>query len=501
VQIGRILNVARAISWAMRGISMISGFVTIRLIVEGIGVDGYGHVAFALALLVGLCALDLGFTQAISRFVARGQNDARAADGIFWAAVVLIAVALLLMQLLAVAAIAALYPSLPQLHVYGRGEFTALAAVMVVATLMGVNSFVFAGFQMYGYGGICKLLKPLLYVVAIVWLWWSSAISVHSALWANVLATLVANGLMLGALLVMRGRSMSPQWTNFPHPQKAVAGEMVEYSLRGWLFSLATVLISSGSVLAVGFIGEPAEVAHLQIALVLYTGISASITGGMSPLTTIVAGSDLTTEEGRERVATAAQRLVDESALLSSAVIAGLAVYGWQIVGLLLGKTADATDAMDDSYRLTLLINGLAITALPFFTFRFALVAPIENARYSAAVLWSTVAALALGTLTAAVVDSVLPMAVAIGLALAYRGAKAYQMGAQHLPSVTLWNILFKLVRSLGLFLALALGLAWAGRVAHLDPLATMAAYGGIVGIGYLYHARRTRRQSAQGRA
>jgi hypothetical protein len=291
-------------------------------------------------------------------------------------------------------------------------------------------------------------------------------------------------------LIRVRGSQMRPTWSQFAQSIQPMIAQLTSYSLRGWLFSLSTILIASGSIVVMGFLGEPTDVAHLQIAMIVYTGISASITGGMTPLTTIVAASDIKTDAGRARVAVAARRLVDETAFLSAAAIVGIAVYGRQVIALLIGEPELSSANVLATYMLALLVNVPALAVTPFFTFRFALVGVHENARYSAATLWWTVIALGLGTLVAALTGKLIAVALGIAVALSYRGTKAYEMGAGYLPEFDRRHIWMLLLRNALLPVLVAAVLTLLGFAARLGDLLQIVVYGVIVGAAYLWRVR-----------
>jgi hypothetical protein len=442
----KILRSARIISWSYRVLSTVVGLVTVRLINERIGMSGYGDVAFMLAFMGGICSIDLGFLQSISRFVSKSSNPSQGQQrGYFWASCALFLIGLCFFQMVLVVAVSFALGSLDELRSFSLVEVVALAATMMIGNLLSTGSAIYAGWQQYGLAGIAKIARSFGYLGAIVALWWLGDISVRSVLWSGVLAALLPNMIVGIALLARHKNELRPNWENFPSDHLKQLQSMASYSLHGWLFTASTVLITSGAIFVAGLIFPAESVAKLQIALVLYTGVAAFVTGGMAPLTTIRARFADATTDSIDKVAKAAHRLVEEGVVLT-AILLGFFVHHLDIVlELLLGKQAQDPQLLSLTWQLVnvVLVPGLMI--LPWFTFRFALVQHDENARYSKQLFIVTCLALLIGSLVGFMMSNPLPIAISIAIALIYRGVLAYQLGHYVLPGLRRFSIVFPL--------------------------------------------------------
>ncbi len=446
MNVRHILRTARLVSWGYRLLSTAVGLVTVRLINDRVGMPGYGEIAFTLAILTGVSAIDLGFLQALPRFVARHGQDDPLHRGQFWAVCALAAGALFALQLVLVIGLAIALGFSAQLHSISVNELLALGVIMVGAGMLTAASSIYAGWQQYGLAGMAKIGRSLAYLVAVVLLWANDDLSVRSVLWANAWSALVPNMLVAATLLGRSRKKLAWSWQGYPLAHRARLHDLASYSLRGWLFTAANTLVASGSVVVAGLAFPPPMVGKLQLALVLYTGVAAFVTGAMVPLMTIRARNSDASAVSVQRVAQTARSLVEETIVLTAALLVFFAHHSATVIGMLLGEQAGdpALMAATKLVILTALLPGLAI--LPWFTFRFALVDVDENKRYCRQVFFGTLLALGVGSAAAVLAQSPLAMAAGIGAALVYRGALAYWLGHGVLPGLTPLRMLAPMV-------------------------------------------------------
>jgi O-antigen/teichoic acid export membrane protein len=494
MEVAKILRAARIISWSTRLLSIAAGFVTVRLLIDRLGTAGYGEFAYGIATLTTIVGIDLGFAQALPRLVARlPLAEDQASARTFWATLAMCVAGLLILQVTLLGGACFLHASAPQVSQYGPWDLFATGLVMILATLLALSSALFAGFQMFGFSGVGKLLRPLLYVLAIIGLWWWHLATVRTALWASALTLFVANFVMFAQLIARNGSKMHWSWRDFPAAHRSQLVEMGSFSLRGWLFSLSTVMVTSGAVLAVGTLFAASDVAHLQIAIVIFMGVSASITGGLVPLTTIAAASDEREEAGRNRVAEAGRQLVGETAVLSAAAVIGILNFGGPVVALLLGAEGGDAQLVRDIYLLTLLICALGIGATPLFTFRYALVTAADNARYSTAVFVSSLLCLGAGVLAAALTHELLYIGLAIGMAMVYRCVQAWRMRPGVLRATRIWPVALFMLCLLLLFEAVALAIGQLDRAGVANSFVQMLIFGLFASMAYWQRTRLAR--------
>lgn len=145
MEVAAILRSARFASWSYRLISTAVGFLSIRLIIEAVGTDGYGHVALALALLTTIGAIDFGFLQALPRFVARMERTGD--SGAFWATSLAATAALLLFQLLALACSAVAVDAVDHIEDLSTSSLVFGGILYVSGTALSVSGAIFAGFS------------------------------------------------------------------------------------------------------------------------------------------------------------------------------------------------------------------------------------------------------------------------------------------------------------------------------------------------------------------
>jgi O-antigen/teichoic acid export membrane protein len=389
-----------------------------------------------LAFFGGVCAIDLGFLQSLSRFVARHSSNHNQARGQFWASCVLFVVGLFILQMGLVVALSFILGSLGELHTFSLIEVVGLGTLLVTGNILTAGSAVYSGWQQYGLAGVAKILRSIFYLAFIGFLWALGGISVRSVLWSYALAALLPNLLLVILLLVKSGSKIKPDWRDFPDAHRQELSSIASYSLHGWLFTASTILISSGTIFLTGLMLPAEKVAQLQIALTLYVGVAAFVTGGMVPLTTIRAHFADTSIDSVKKVAETARKLVEESIVLVAILLSFFVYYLPVVVGLLLGEQARDQRLLSDTVGLVsvVLLPGLAV--LPWFTFRFALVDRDENARYSRHQFISTCFVLAISAAVGFLTASSLATAFGVAATLLYRSYSAYRLGRFALPGI-----------------------------------------------------------------
>lgn len=488
-----VLRVARTISWTYRLLSTAVGLITIRLINDRLGVAGYGDIAFVLAMLMGTLAIDFGLLQSMPRFVARYARPEQADRGpVFWATSALACMLLLMLQMGFILLLVSALQLGGQLHTLTPLGFASIGATLVLGNVLTVGSAIYGGWQRYGVGGIAKILRSLSYLVAVVGLWRIDELTVQSVLWANALTLLVPNLLVTAVLVVRHRHALRWSWTGFPGPQTAELRVVSSYALRGWLFTLSTTLLTSGSVAAAGFLLAAPDVAKLQIALVLYTGVAAFLTGGMMPLTTIVSRLSDGSRESQAKIILTTQALLQESLLLSAALLVFFAKFGVAVIGLLLGQQTAQPDLAQATATLAMWVLLPGLAALPLFTFRFAIVDADDNGAYCKHVFAVTVLLVAAGCGAAAATGKPLALAASIGAILVYRAALGHRMSRHVLPGFRWRTMLIPFLAMLGTFAALALATHWARpgwRIAGMDDVHLQGLLY-LFAAGVLYAAR-----------
>ena len=436
MNISQILHRARVISWSQRALSTIVGLVTVRLINDKIGLAGYGDIAFIIAFIGGLCAIDLGFLQSMSRFVARLSSDRSQQRGHFWASCMLFVLGLFILQMGLLLALSFLLGSIGELRAFSLVEVVGLGTVLIVGNILSAGSAVYTGWQQYGLAGAAKIMRSFVYLTFIGLLWVLGDISISTVLWSYALAALLPN-LLTAIVLFSRSRAaMKADWNNFPLAHYQELLNIASYSLYGWLFTASTILISSGTIFLVGLMLPAENVAKLQIALMLYAGVAAFVTGGMVPLTTIRARFADSSTGSLKKVADTARKLVEESIVLA-AILSGFFLYYLSpVLGLLLGEQAQDPQLLLETRLLVTIVVLPGLMILPWFTFRFALVQRGENANYSKQLFIGTCFAIAMSVAVGFFTASLLAVAFGVAAALIYRGTLAYWLGRGVLPGV-----------------------------------------------------------------
>lgn len=447
MKVRKILRTARLVSWSYRLLSLVAGFAVIRIINEAVGIEGYGTAAYVLAIFAGLQSIDLGVLQSVSRYVARYQASEMVVDiAVFWSALVAFACVLTLFQILLLL-IGLYFSGLFDFQVpIAVGQFIWLGVLSVIANVFTIGSSIFAGYQQYGLAGIAKISRVLIYVGVVVYLWYAEHLDVVSVLWASVCSTLAANVFGMAILMALHGREISFLWRGFPARHRTVVSDILSFSLFGWLITLSSIAITTGSVIVMGTAFSLVEVAQLQIAIVLLNGVTAFMTGGMSPLTTIAARCADGSPDSLAKRAKATSQLMDETILLSAVVLVFLLFHLSPFVGLLLNDEDRSFEVLSKTHVMILLVLLPCIMSMPFYLFKLALVGKVENARYGRGVAWLTLVFLVIGFSAAVMTESSFWLGAAIGGALMVRSGFAFYLGKHNLPHVSIVKVAARLL-------------------------------------------------------
>ena len=432
-------------------ISSLVGLVCLRLINDGIGASGYGELAFVLAYIGGVCAIDLGFLQSIPRFVSQySRPQLCSRRGIFWASCLLFISGLLVIQVVLLALILPAKGNINQFHSFSSIEILALGVTMITGNLLSAFSAILRGRQQYGRAGIAKIANSLCYLVAVILLSSFHDVTVKSVLWSYALATLIPNLILAIALITHDASVMQLRWEGFPIHHFKQLGNLVKYSLYGWLFTATTILISSGTIFGAGLILPSDSVAFLQISIALYTGVAAFVTGGMSPLTTIKSRLEDSSPDSAQKIAFTAHHILQECVVIT-AIILGFFVHHLNLLlSILLGTTAQDPFHFHQIFLLVAVVLFPGLFILPWFTFRFALVSLAESRRYSIKVFTFSALALLIALLITILAKNPMPIAICVALILVYRSLLAYQMGSSVLPGLSRLSIILPLTIAFG---------------------------------------------------
>jgi O-antigen/teichoic acid export membrane protein len=226
-------------------------------------------------------------------------------------------------------------------------------------------------------------------------------------------------------------------WEGWPKAHLGFFRDMVSFSWYAWLFSLSNVLFTSLSVVIVSSLAGPVGAATLQIAIMLFNTVSAFISGGVTPLGTIVARYLGSAEQNLYYQA--ARRLLGETILITGVALVLFLNFGDMVVKYLLGPDAATAGVPGAVFMMSGILMAAGIATMPLVIFRFALAENTANATYGKSVFWATAAAVALGAAATAVTGNVVVMAIGIAFALVYRSALAYRMGTKVI-AVTSWQ-------------------------------------------------------------
>jgi hypothetical protein len=445
-------------SWLYRVISTLVGLVSLRLINDRIGIYGYGDVAFTLAFLGGIVAIDFGFLQSISRFVALYSSTVQSSQrGRFWASCVLFAFGVAVIQTGFLLVALFFLKNIAQFRIFSFMEILGFGMAVIIGNLLSAGSAIYAGLQDYVRASVAKILRPFCYIGIIVFLWRTGELTVKSVICSYALSVILPN-LIVGILLFTRQRiDMRPDWKEFPRAHLNQVRDISSYSMHGWMFTASTILITYCSVFFAGFVLPSDKVALLQISLITYTGVAAFVTGGMAPLTTIRARLYDTNSDATKYVSMTVSSLIEDGVLIT-AILLGFFFYHLDIALVcLLGNRVVTPQFLSVSTQLFAVVILPGLMIMPWFTFRFALVHEAENRRYNIRVFIVTFFALLFGLLSAIPSQNPLPIAISIALALSYRGLLAYKMGHSLLPGLSHLSILRSLFISFILCTALNL--------------------------------------------
>ena len=231
-------------------------------------------------------------------------------------------------------------------------------------------------------------------------------------------------------------------WAQFPKKHLAEIKTITSYSIYGWLFTLSSILLGAGGVVVAGYLMSATEVAKLQLAVVLYTGVAAFLTGSMAPLATITAKLNRTLDESKATILKTAKSLVDESSVLSALLLAFFIFFSDVIVSALFASKDITPTFLTEAANIVRWMLIPPLLFLPLFTFRFSLVGDNDNASFCKRALSIAVFFLVLGVLSVLLIENPLALAVCLGAGIASRSLTAYLMGLKVIEGISFSYIL-----------------------------------------------------------
>ena len=422
-----ILRNTKITAWGHRVLTLLSAFVVTKLLIQELGLDGYGVFAIYTSIFTIIISFDFGISQSLSRFIARTNKDGvskKERDSFYLAAGFFFFAVVAFQGLLLVLSGRVYLAFNPRVAI--ETDLLLYAGLLLnISFVFGVNRFIFAGFQLYGIHGLGKILVTLSYL-AMIWIWYfTDNLDLTKALFIYGWSRAGSNILMFIVLLVVLKRRLGLRWTG--HQYSLVVNQfskLFHYSIYSSLFGLSTVLYSNLSVLIVGVFLSEKDVSVFRLILVIITTSTAPLTAIMPPLSTIVAQYKNT--KLHENIYRAIMNLHVDIVLMSVAGLILYIFYGASFVELIVGEKGQLVVSKVYNYSLIVLIPTLL--SMPFFMCRFMLVDTDQNKRYSLVTLWVTVIGMSVGVVGVMLAKSLLPMLISISGVLFFRSLSAYFM-------------------------------------------------------------------------
>ncbi len=412
---------AAATTWIFRIINAVSGIITLPLILFYLNKNEYG-----LWVLIGqvsrfLGMSDLGIANAISRFVARfrGQNDKDSIDVVI-STVLVLTVALGILVALLTFAIAPWIPA-----ILGIGEdyasvsktvfiITGLSLALMFPTRIGMG--ILTGYQYYGPHGVGKIVKSLLFLLAIVILAWMKQLNVISLAFASGITVLIGQILLFYVAWRMTG-----PWKILPsNCSLKMAKEMLSLGSSTILVTLSKLFYNQGMGIALGRIAGLGSVAIYGVASTIVMDIEPIIGAIGSAMPTLA--SEFQARGEMEKL----KRIINLSILVTFALtlsaMAGLFVYAEPILRFFLkkGSWSDA-DLSQIGYVILIMFVGVAFW-LPQLVSRSTLQAVGRHWAVTYAVLGSSIVALGIAIFAMLNGWGVYGAALGFGMELLFQG-------------------------------------------------------------------------------
>lgn len=443
-----IINTARISSWSYRIISTIVGMLSIRLINEEMGINSFSAVSFYLAFLMGLIAFDFGLLQSTSRFVSK-YNSPRYKDEaiIFWDSLITSYFFLLLFQLLLLTLLSLFISLSGYLNDISSASFICLGLIFILSNILSSISLVYAGLQNYAVLGFVKISKSVLYFIAVLALYIHHSVSVISILWISAITFFTPNFILFLWVIIFKSNFLAKNILSLFKINTIKIKELFVYSFQGWLFTFSNIIISYGSVVIAGLYLPQAEAGKVQIAIALYAGIAAFLTGAMTPITTIYSRFlDDSIESTYKRTA-ALYAVLNETILLSGILVVFFYNFSYLVLDFLLPQKN--VNLLNHTNRNVLILILPSLLTLPFFVFRFTLVSSRLNKIYCARLFLSTVVIFIFALFLAYLTKKTEVVVAASSVALVLRSMLSYYYSDAKSSRLILFKIIKLLVATI----------------------------------------------------
>ena len=443
-----IINAARISSWSYRIISTIVGMLSIRFINEEIGINSFSAISFYLAILMGLVAFDFGLLQSTSRFVSK-YNSPRYKDEriIFWGSLITSYFFLLLFQLVLLALLSLFISISGYLNDITPASFICLGLIFILSNILSSISLVYAGLQNYAILGFVKISKSVFYFIAVLVLYIHHLMSVTSILWISAITFFTPNFILFLWVIIFKPNFLAKNIFSLFKVNTIKIKELFVYSFQGWLFTFSNIIISYGTVIIAGLYLPLAEAGKVQIAIALYAGIAALLTGAMTPITTIFSRFSDDSIESTDKRTTALYAVLDETILLSGILVVLFYNYGYLVLDFLLPQKD--VNLLTHTNRNVLILILPTLLTLPFFIFRFTLVSSRLNKVYCIRFFLSTVVIFTLALFLAYLTKKTEIVVIASSVALILRSMLSYYYSDAKSLKLTLFKIVKFLVSTI----------------------------------------------------
>jgi len=420
-----IINTARISSWSYRIISTIVGMLTIRLINEEIGINSFSAISFYLSFLMGLVAFDFGLLQSTSRFVSK-YNSPRYKDEriIFWGSLITSYFFLLLFQLVLLALLSIFISLSGYLNDITPASFICLGLIFILSNILSSISLVYAGLQNYAVLGFVKISKSVFYFIAVLALYIHHSMSVTSILWISAITFLAPNLILFLWVIIFKPNFLAKNIFSSFKVNTIKIKELFVYSAQGWLFTFSNIIISYGTVVIAGLYLPQAEAGKVQIAIALYAGIAAFLTGAMTPITTIYSRFSDDSIESTHKRTNALYAVLNETILLSGILVVFFYNYSYLVLDFLLPQKD--VNLLTHTNRNVLILILPTLLTLPFFIFRFTLVSSRLNKVYCIRFFLSTVVIFSFALFLAYLTKKTEIVVIASSVALVLRSMLSY---------------------------------------------------------------------------
>ena len=418
----RIVLAAASTGWVYRAIQLISGLVTLPLIVIHLGKVEYGIWVLVGQTVSFLALSDLGTANAVSRFVARfrGQNDSESISRLLSTVIAMMLAVGVVVALLTLV----LAPWVPGLLGIEGAYAGTTRLVFMIAGLslacqfpIGIGMGILAGNQLYGPHGVGKILESILSLASVLLLTAFNALNVVTLALSSAIIAFTANAVLFAlAWRLTHPWSLNPKRISVP-----MAKDVLSLGGSAVFITLGTLVYTQGMGIAVGRLAGLGAVAIYGVVLTLMQNLQPLIgaIGGAMPT--------LASEWQARGDTTRLRRIVNLTMRVTFALAvsaaAGLFVYGEPALRLLLHRAADwTTQDFHLAWGVMLIMSlGMAV-GLPQMVSRVTLQATGKHWLVTVSVLAASFAALGVGALTMSAGWGVLGAATGWSLVLVFQG-------------------------------------------------------------------------------